>query len=1080
MEEGDNSKIIEDINIYKRTKFLGNGNYGEVYLVSKGSKKFALKELIGVELKDYSREVSTLSKLKFPSVLGLEGYTLPQNDDAYIVTEYVPNGDLTKVIKAEFKINNYKGSVPKEWTITKKLIVLYGIAKGMAYVHSQDVMHRDLKPDNILLDENYEPKIADFGLSKLANSDIVTQHTMQIGTLLYEAPEVMESGCYDKKVDVYSFAIIACYMFKGKVPFQDEKSTHVIAQLTSGVRDEKILEGLPEIIHILIEVAWSHEPEQRPSFEKIVEILANPDVYNDIEGIDVDAYLEYVNRLENYDPNEIQEDEDSTPVTEEVEDVTSSEQVPPENPQTTETPPSLQIDATPDFEILKQIGSGEFCQVYLVREKSDEYAMKQISKYDPKAFLLEMKSLAQLDFPSILGVKWFGLPYKEKSKPALLSCDFVPNGELEEMIQKEKDQKAPQEWNVTKKMIALYGIAKGMEYCHQNNVVHYNLNTENIMLNSNYEPVIIDLELEKFAEIIVEGYGSCLSKSVPFFTAPEKIAEYALNEKIDIYSFGVIVYYLLAGRHPFENLNMINFISRVTGGQRDQIPDEIPQNYHKLIQDCWDDSPGLRPSFREIVTFLSQPQNYLPGVNASEYEEYMNRINSYSSNNHHENIETVMKKYMRTSPTEKVTDSEISDIMSHMLRCNVESLLKKGKDYEESNKMKKAAQCYLQVSQVDDPRGQLNYGRLLSAGNGVKRSSLQASYYLRLASQSFDKYPDIALEALLMLGSTYEEMGEYKKALDSYEEAMKRGSAVGQTNYAKLLGDESIPDIQHDLTKSLSLLNELADKKDGFALCTLGKLYMEGKNGVSKDEKKGIELLHESADLDCPEGQYEYGNCLLNGIGIEKDYKSARSYIEKSSSKNNLDAYYALARIYKEGLGVKKDFSTAVTLLESAATSGLIRAGYQAGMYYLDKEKFKSALKAFKSASQSGDPDASFQYAMLLKDGKGVSDKKPDVERAAAIFKELADSLGNTQAMRELGLIHLNKLMKYTNSKLAVHYLKNGADRGDAVSQFNYAKMLENGEIVQKDIIKAKHYYKLAADQGNDEAKTRLQSIDSK
>lgn len=1070
------AKVIKDIGVYERVRFLGKGQYGKVYLVKKGSKKYALKELDDVEIKDYSREISSLSMLQFPSILSLVGFTYPEDRQAFIVTEYVPKGDLTDIIKSEYKLKGAKKQAPPEWTITKKFIVLYGIAKGMSYVHKFDIMHRDLKPDNILLNENYEPKIADFGFSKFADSESAVLHTMQIGTILYEAPEVILYDTYNTKVDVYSFAIIACYMFSGKVPHENEKQMDVLINIEKADRDESLLEGMPTGVQALIEACWDQEPNNRPTFDIIVEQLALKEFFDDVPDLDFDEYFEYVNRLENYNPDEQQDTEDSASISEEIEEPSTSENLP-----TTEEPKEVasnisQIATNQDFEILNQIASGEFCIVYHVRDKSEEYVMKEINKYDSKQFILEMGALTKLDFPSVLGIKWFSFPYREESKPAFLSCDFVPNGELESMIQKSIDQEAPQEWDLTKKMIVIYGIAKGMEHCHQNNILHRNLNPENILLDVNYEPIITGHDFQKFANPIVEGYGTCLTVRVPFFTAPEKLANQEYNEKVDVYSFGIIVYYLLVGRHPFENLNMVNFISRVTNGQRDEIPDDVQKEYHQLIRDCWDNSPGLRPSFKDIVDFLSHPNNYLQGIDVNEYEEYMKRLNNYTSQRQHENIATVMKKYMRKSPIEEISDPEIADIISHMLHCDVNKLLRKGKVYEEANKMKKAADCYRQVAEADDPRGQFHYGRLLSIGNGVKRSLLQAAFFFRLASES-TQYPDFALKSLILLGKVYEEMGDYKAALDSYQSAMDRASNVGKVNYARLLGDESLPGIQHDTTKSLSLLNELVDEKDSFALYVLGKLYMEGKNGLPKDEKKGVELLRESSELESPEGQYEFGMCLLNGTGVPRDLKAARKLIEKSSSKNNLDAYYALARIYKEGLGVKKDFSTAVTLLDNAAKNGLIKAGFQAGMYYLDKGKFKSAYKSFKSASEFGDADASFQFAMLLKEGKGCSDKKPEVERAAEILKELSDSLGYTDAMRELGLIHLKKLMKYTSPKIAFRYLEKAASLGDSVAQFNLGTMYEDGKAIQQDIEKAKYYYNLAAAKGNAEAKARIASL---
>ena len=104
------------------------------------------------------------------------------------------------------------GLSPKKWDDTKKLINIYGIASGMSYLHSHKVIHRDLKLENILLDEYLNPKISDFGLSKIIDflsisMNVQSQRGLK-GTPIYIAPEIYAEEEYSKSSDVYAFAFI--------------------------------------------------------------------------------------------------------------------------------------------------------------------------------------------------------------------------------------------------------------------------------------------------------------------------------------------------------------------------------------------------------------------------------------------------------------------------------------------------------------------------------------------------------------------------------------------------------------------------------------------------------------------------------------------------------------------------------------------------------------------------------------------------------------------------------------------------------------------------------------------------------
>lgn len=189
--------MSEYINLNKFTiqEKLGKGAFGKVFKViendtqniyaAKISKSEFTKEDPEL-IANIKSEVSILSQLNHPLVLKFIGYNpidFNHKPHPVIITEYSANKSLSNIIDLD-----RKHKPPKNWTDTKKLINIYGIASAMSYLHAHGIVHRDLKPANILEDENFFLKIADFGLSKIGS--ITSQSNSYSGTPKYMAPEM--------------------------------------------------------------------------------------------------------------------------------------------------------------------------------------------------------------------------------------------------------------------------------------------------------------------------------------------------------------------------------------------------------------------------------------------------------------------------------------------------------------------------------------------------------------------------------------------------------------------------------------------------------------------------------------------------------------------------------------------------------------------------------------------------------------------------------------------------------------------------------------------------------------------------
>ncbi|XP_062233056.1 leucine-rich repeat receptor-like serine/threonine/tyrosine-protein kinase SOBIR1 [Phragmites australis] len=162
-------------------------------------------------------EIRTVGHIRHRNLLPLAAH-VPRPDCHYLVYEYMKNGSLHNALKADGEDGNGGTALP--WPA--RLRVAVGVAAGLEYLHIShrpQIIHRDLKPANILLDDDMEPRIADFGLAK-AMPDAQTHVTASkvAGTLGYIAPEYYQTLKFTAKCDVYSFGVILAVLGTGKEP----------------------------------------------------------------------------------------------------------------------------------------------------------------------------------------------------------------------------------------------------------------------------------------------------------------------------------------------------------------------------------------------------------------------------------------------------------------------------------------------------------------------------------------------------------------------------------------------------------------------------------------------------------------------------------------------------------------------------------------------------------------------------------------------------------------------------------------------------------------------------------------------
>ena len=271
--------------IYDRK--IGSGVSSDVYhgYDKRDGNEVAIKEmkfdiLTGAKLQAFQREISILASVRHSCLIGFIGAT--EKPPYCIVTEWMGGGTLFAELHTRKRLSN-----------TMLSIAIYDIARGMQFLHSRSIVHRDLKSLNVLFDTRGFAHICDFGFSRREDGKM----TQSIGTVQWMAPEVLESGCaYGSKVDVYSFGIVLWEVLTREMPFAGLDTQTITAMVVSNDARPEIPVGAPEGLAKLIRKCWDRSPDVRPTFDDIVKLLQTGDIL--LQGADKKKFLEYASQFE--------------------------------------------------------------------------------------------------------------------------------------------------------------------------------------------------------------------------------------------------------------------------------------------------------------------------------------------------------------------------------------------------------------------------------------------------------------------------------------------------------------------------------------------------------------------------------------------------------------------------------------------------------------------------------------------------------------------------------------------------------------------------------------------------------------
>jgi serine/threonine-protein kinase len=242
---------------YRLEQRIGVGGMAEVWLAHDNhlDRRVALK-LLGTDADPlrFEREAQAIASLSHPNICRLFDYG-SEGGRPYMVFEHLPGGTLEDRLGADEPLDDASSEQ-----------IAAEVAAGLAHAHERGLIHRDLKPMNVVFDEEGRAKVADFGIARVSGADTLTDEGTLLGTAAYMSPEQAQGESVTPASDVYSFGVILYRMLTGRLPFESPSLVEILRRqlqeeppLLSAVRRDA-----PPALAAVAENSLAKNPAQRP------------------------------------------------------------------------------------------------------------------------------------------------------------------------------------------------------------------------------------------------------------------------------------------------------------------------------------------------------------------------------------------------------------------------------------------------------------------------------------------------------------------------------------------------------------------------------------------------------------------------------------------------------------------------------------------------------------------------------------------------------------------------------------------------------------------------------------------------
>jgi serine/threonine protein kinase/tetratricopeptide (TPR) repeat protein len=270
IHQKDGGQVGKTISHYKVVRKLGEGGMGEVYLAqdTKLDRQVALKFLCEQFASDrsfkarFKREARAAAALNHPNIITIHEVA-EHEDRPFIAMEFVEGQSLKELIAG------------KDLSIDKVTDLGIQISQGLAKAHQAGIVHRDVKPQNILIDKDGRARICDFGLAKLKREVMLTKTGTTVGTVSYMSPEQGQGKEVDQRSDIFSLGVVLYEMVTGQLPFKGEHEAAIVYSIVNEAAEPlaRYKADVPEELQRIVDKALRKDPQTR--YQSAADMVAD-------------------------------------------------------------------------------------------------------------------------------------------------------------------------------------------------------------------------------------------------------------------------------------------------------------------------------------------------------------------------------------------------------------------------------------------------------------------------------------------------------------------------------------------------------------------------------------------------------------------------------------------------------------------------------------------------------------------------------------------------------------------------------------------------------------------------------------